>query len=694
MRFVQRSSSLLCATLATMISTKTEGWILRRPMLSSFAPMIRTLSTQSVPTEFSVDLPAEVTSDSKVRVEEPSSFSINPVQCIKIAEGSIVARFPGGLTAIRINDDLNGSEISISPPASPFVGVGSSSQQSSLNAMNRSTLTATDYQGKQVLFPNGEKGVVIIHRPPLIFCYSDKEISISDGFVQVMDDTAKVTVSSMYSCVDCFGNVLETLCSTTADTSLKKNIQLTTDRPIFAPIPKVSQIALINHPMLTGITMIDALAPIGRGQNMLLIGSNVDEMRLIARNFISTQVKLAPGGDSTTLCVYASTESNPTAAYQRIQDEGIADQVHFVGMNSGSSDMDEASYAAEAVLVVSTACAIAESYALEKGVHTVVVIDTVDWHKKLWDTTTRTLVDVFGIQSVTQSDRSGSSSSEMRAFYSSMIQRAGQYNAKMGGGSVTLLVLAATPDEDLTKETDDKAVFSLDDFTDYSERIRERLAILVKKGIPLTAATLRKINIPIPTQAESVRQMVLFHIDELISMSDGQIWLDSSLSDQQQPPMDPQRSITRIGIGADTPSRADAPAIRRIAEGVRLELAQAATSSLTGTVTASEATQQQMRRKKALLLAMYQPSGSAIRRLSESCAVLLAAREGYLDASIDRGLVPGSSGGAELIAQLLEHVHNSADNVMKEIDVTLDISEASRGQLTETIAAFFLDEKE
>ena len=71
--------------------------------------------------------------------------------------------------------------------------------------------------------------------------------------------------------------------------------------------------------------------------------------------------------------------------------------------------------------------------------------------------------------------------------------------------------------------------------------------------------------------------MVLQHIDDLISMSDGQIWFDDALSHAGQSlPVDPQRSITRVGIGADTESRADAPAIRRIAEGVRLDLAQAA----------------------------------------------------------------------------------------------------------------------
>jgi len=34
----------------------------------------------------------------------------------------------------------------------------------------------------------------------------------------------------------------------------------------------VSDIALINVPMLTGSAMVDVLTPIGKGQNMLIIG--------------------------------------------------------------------------------------------------------------------------------------------------------------------------------------------------------------------------------------------------------------------------------------------------------------------------------------------------------------------------------------------------------------------------------------
>jgi F0F1-type ATP synthase alpha subunit len=47
----------------------------------------------------------------------------------------------------------------------------------------------------------------------------------------------------------------------------------------------VSDIALINIPMLTGSAMVDALAPIGNGQNMLIIGqdTDVDSMILLSK---------------------------------------------------------------------------------------------------------------------------------------------------------------------------------------------------------------------------------------------------------------------------------------------------------------------------------------------------------------------------------------------------------------------------
>ena len=53
------------------------------------------------------------------------------------------------------------------------------------------------------------------------------------------------------------------------------------ERPIFVPIPKIADIGLIDSPLVTGITAVDALTPIGKGQNMLVIGKEetLDEER-------------------------------------------------------------------------------------------------------------------------------------------------------------------------------------------------------------------------------------------------------------------------------------------------------------------------------------------------------------------------------------------------------------------------------
>ena len=683
------SSSLILA----LVPPRTQGWVNQNRPLTTKSRWKNSQPLSKTHVHNIINSRMLASADSSLLDVATSSE-----ESIKIAEGAILSQYPGGFTAIRINDEngflepsndpvVVGAETSASAPAREINKQSSTSSMSTVS--NGIKLTSIDYQGKSVIYPNGDTGVVIAHRPPLVFCYGDSE-SISsnhkDDTVTVMNEMVKISFSPHNSRVDGFGNQIsndENVQSVSAASNALSRI-------IFGPIPKVSEIALINNPMITGNTMIDTLAPIGRGQNMLLIGSQLDDMRAVARDFLKTQIITTKHSSSPTVCVYASTEQDQSVAYKRMQNSGIADDIHYVGTKPGNNGQDEVSHAAEAVVVVNSAIAIAESYALKENRHTVVVVDTIDLHKTLHDATTRILVDTFGIQSVVQQDPNGggTSSSEMRSFYSSFVQRAGQYNSKMGGGSVTLLLLTTIPPTATTDHDEDsEKVFTLQDFEQCSENIKSRLKIIESKGIALTAATLRKINIPLPTVSEYDRRMQLQHIDELISMSDGQIWFDDAIP--TRPPMDPQKSITRIGVGADTPSRADAPAIRRIAEGIRLELVQSAMSSMTGSEVSSSATQNQIRRQQALLLAMYQPQGAPIRRLSDSCTVLLSARHGYLDNCIDQKVLAGSDDGMTVIGNLLQHVHTTIEDVMDEIDVTLDITDSSKNKLTSSIADFF-----
>jgi F0F1-type ATP synthase alpha subunit len=589
-----------------------------------------------------------------------------------IAEGSIVSMFPGGMSAVRINDDWTDSlSRTLAAPKTTALKPGAAKA-----AASKGGSLAGDLQGRTVVFPNGSVGVVVAHRPPVVYVYSDKDpLNDKDGeHVKILETMSLISTSSGSSVVDCFGRPDDPLATTSG------KAEDTLERAIFAPIPQVKDIALINNPMLTGITMIDALAPIGRGQNMLMIGHDLDEMRGFTIDFLKTQVLFG----NNTKCVYAAIDDKSNVL-QRLRDAGIQDDVHVVAATKEGQEKTDASKAAEAVAIAGSACAIGEAYALNKGMNAVVVIDTIDQHKSLWDVTTRVLVDVFGIDSVVKSDREGGASSEMRAFYSSLVQRSSQYKVSRGGGSVTLLLLTTIPRTE--SATDSDTIFAESDFALSGERILDRIKMLSQKNIPLTAATLRKLKIPVPTESEGKRRMVLQHMDELISMSDGQIWLDERLEAAgQQPPMDPQRSLTRIGIGADTDSRADAPALRNMVEGLRLLLAQGA--HMEG-AEVNNASKKQIRTQNSLLLAMHQSQGSGGRLLSESCIVLTAALQGYLDDTVEKGHLAGTEEGERVIEGLLEYVRTNAPSAVAEIDKTLELRDEVKGELTTAMKAYF-----
>lgn len=581
-----------------------------------------------------------------------------------IAEGTVVSRSPGGFTAVRLIDDDAGGD---QRARSVVAGAGAPAAASK-------GFSSADLQGKRVVFPDGTQGCVVAHRPPVVFVYSDTAAAgdrQAEGLVKVTSDMATVQVSPSQTDVKLnFNEAGGTSPDVDDGFKLMK-------RAIFAPIAKISDIALINNPMLTGVTMIDALSPIGQGQNMLFIGHNIEDMRQYTMDFLKTQVR----DGKRTKCVYASTTQDRSTVRRQLKASGLGNEIHVVAPEDSDVVTDDSSKAARAVALSWAACSVGEMYALEEGLNALVVVDTIDLHKQLWDLTTRVLVDVYGVDSVVKGDREGSASSEMRAFYSSLIQRSSQYKASRGGGSVTLLLLTQIP----RSTVDDDQVFDPSAFDEAPDKVKERIKLLAQRNIPLTAETLRKVDIPIPT--EGVRRMVLQHVDDLMSMSDGQIWFDEKREAAGQvPPVDPQRSVTRIGIGADTASRADAPALRRIAERLRLELSQA--SSMEG-ADDTEATKRQIQRREALLLAMYQPSGSGGRRLSESCVALLAAQEGHLDAAVRSGLISGTKEGEAVVQGLLDHVLRNAAAAMADIDSSLDLSTGTRDELTRAVRSYF-----
>lgn len=556
-----------------------------------------------------------------------ASTLASPESSAAMATGTIVADF-GGLIAVQLQEDDD--------------------------------TQAGDLLGKQVVMANQGQALVVAHRPPLVFCYQE------DGEAKGSSDDGKAQVLSKAATVSTRNARRVNACGRDVEDSTTDSASLVSGRPIFSPIPQIKDIALINTPLLTGLTMVDALSPIGRGQNMLWITHDAPSVRPYLRDFCAS---------TTQPIIYAALDTDEASL------AALPDHVQVVQRTTASTD--PVVRAAEGVAMAGTACALAEQLALEEGQHTVVIIDTMDGHKVLWDATTRVLVDVFGVDAVVASDRTGGASSEMRGFYSALIQRSAQYKVKRGGGSVTLLLVTTVPPVALADR-----VFAVTDFVDAPAKVQERIQWLVDKGVPLTEANLRKIQLPIPSDTEGQRRWALQHVDDLISMSDGQVWMDEDLQKAKQfPPMDPQRSVTRVGIGADTPSRADAPALSKVAEGLRLVLSQAK-DHMEGLVTATAANTKERLRQHSFLLVLHQEPGSGARRLSESSALLLAVSQGLLDEKVkDEAVRAGTDEGETTVQNLLEHLRTNVATVMQEIDESLDLTDDNRKLLLESMKA-------
>lgn len=600
------------------------------------------------------------------------------------------------LVAIRLNDS-NIQAYSASAAKEEVASAGSASKQKDRKE--------DDMTGKTVFFNMNDgmqrKGLIVCQRPPIAFVLVQdpirKDFDPSDvSSISVSDQKMTIKVSDNFKgkVIDCFGNIMQDIGKSSSDNDDLVDKQY--DRAIFASIPQVKDIALINKPLLTGISMIDALAPIGLGQNMLIVGQKSTGKRNIALDAIANQVRF---GDDGALCIYACTstdEATRKELLQKIEKAGLSEKIVVVGMrevgDTTKSSNENPDEAAEAVAICGSACALAEAWALNEGKNSFVVIDDLSYHKVLWTHSTQTLVNTWGMDAVVNDDRGASS--EMRAYYSALIQRSAQYNTKNGGGSVTLALINELPgskyEEASTEDSDDEIIFDIKDFNDSTPKIKERIEQLIKANISITPAILKKIQIPIPTtrssEEEKLRQMALIHTDDLISMSDGQIWLsEDKYMNGQRPALDPQQSITRVGIGADTVSAADAKAIRKLAKGLRFEFNQA--NSLIGAVH-DEATRKQLRRFNAWLLSFHQNSG-VIRDLSEECITMCAAGIGALDDLVGDGCVAGSEDGVACIENLISSIKASIPEVLAEINTTQDLTDENERKLYDSISTYF-----
>jgi len=261
--------------------------------------------------------------------------------------------------------------------------------------------------------------------------------------------------------------------------------------PVDRPAPPIIDRALVARPLATGLLVIDAMIPLGRGQRELIIGDRGTGKTAIAVDTIINQ------RSTDVICVYAAIgqkASSVARVIEAVRRDGAPERCLFV---VGEAD------AAPGLqwLTPYAACTMAEHF-MERGRDVLLVIDDLTKHAAAYRQMSLLLRRPPGREAYP---------GDIFYIHSRLLERAAKLAPERGGGSLTALPIAET-----------------------------------QAG---------NISAYIPTN--------------LISITDGQIYLDPRLFyEDQKPAVDVGKSVSRVG------GKTQAPVLRSVSESLRLEYAQ------------------------------------------------------------------------------------------------------------------------
>ncbi len=207
-------------------------------------------------------------------------------------------------------------------------------------------------------------------------------------------------------------------------------IHTTETRLIESPAPGIVDRRSVCEPLQTGITAIDAMIPIGRGQRELIIGDRQTGKTAIAIDTIINQK------NEDVICVYvaigqkASTVAN---VVETLKEKGAMDYTIVVAANA--NDPATLQY-----LAPYTGAAIAE-YFMYKGKATLVVYDDLTKQAQAYRQMSLLLRRPPGREAYP---------GDVFYLHSRLLERAAKLNERLGGGSMTALPIVETQAGDVS----------------------------------------------------------------------------------------------------------------------------------------------------------------------------------------------------------------------------------------------------
>jgi len=201
-------------------------------------------------------------------------------------------------------------------------------------------------------------------------------------------------------------------------------IQTSFSLPIERAAPGITQRQPVTEPLHTGITAIDAMLPLGRGQRELVIGDRFTGKTAIAVDSIISQ------NQSDVICVYAAIGQRSSSVGQAVQ------AIRERGPKARTICVVAASDAAAGLqwMAPYAACSMAE-YFSERGGHVLLILDDLTKHAQIHRQVSLLLRQPPGREAYP---------GDVFYLHSRLLERAARLSKERGGGSLTTLPIAET----------------------------------------------------------------------------------------------------------------------------------------------------------------------------------------------------------------------------------------------------------
>ncbi len=210
----------------------------------------------------------------------------------------------------------------------------------------------------------------------------------------------------------------------------KGDIQTTSTRPIERIAPGIIERKSVHEPLQTGLTAIDALTPIGRGQRELIIGDRQTGKTAIAIDTIINQ----KGKD--VICVYVAIgQKTSTVAHLAHTLEAHGAMEYSIIVSATADNSAPLQYIAPFA-----GCAIAEEF-LEQGRHVLIIYDDLTKHAQAYRAMSLLLKRPPGREAYP---------GDVFYLHSRLLERACKLSDERGAGSITALPIIETQAGDVS----------------------------------------------------------------------------------------------------------------------------------------------------------------------------------------------------------------------------------------------------